>query len=400
MKKKFIKFLFIIPFYISILCIVLLKKIIHIRFGEIETRAVGHYSLPVEIYLSEKDKGINQTKHKTYDFFIQNKYVANKFLLKKWKSKFIVLPNFFIVYWNFFRRYKFGKEFLIPYRHWSDYSEKWPNVKHQHRDIHNVLPATKTHITFNDQEIKTGEKFFNSNNITGKIVIFFARDSAYHQAKKNSEDSEIRNSPIEDQTKAITSMTKKYFCLRMGSQPQNELKINDKNFLDYSFSKYNNDFNDIYILSKALFVVSTGSGFDDMAMMLRKPVVYVNATEQEYRIKPLFNHYIKLFIPKKIFSLDKKRFLTFSEIFSIGCENLQTSKDYKIRNLSLINNTMDEIKDVVDEMDQRLCGSWKDTRESVDLQTKYWEINSFKNMPEFQCKIGTKFLMNNIDLLK
>ena len=184
MKKKFIKFLFIIPFYISILCIVLLKKIIHIRFGEIETRAVGHYSLPVEIYLSEKDKGINQTKHKTYDFFIQNKYVANKFLLKKWKSKFIVLPNFFIVYWNFFRRYKFGKEFLIPYRHWSDYSEKWPNVKHQHRDIHNVLPATKTHITFNDQEIKTGEKFFNSNNITGKIVIFFARDSAYHQAKK------------------------------------------------------------------------------------------------------------------------------------------------------------------------------------------------------------------------
>jgi hypothetical protein len=62
-KKIFIKFLFIIPFYISILFIVLFKKIFHIRFGELETRAVGHYSLPIEIYLSEKDVGINKTKY-------------------------------------------------------------------------------------------------------------------------------------------------------------------------------------------------------------------------------------------------------------------------------------------------------------------------------------------------
>ena len=238
MKKIFIKFLFSIPFYISILFIVFLKKIIHIRFGEIETRAVGHFSLPIEIYLSEKDLGINKTKHKTYDFFIQNKHVANKFLLKKWKSKIIVLPYFFISYWNFFRRYEFGKEFLIPFRHWSDYSEKWPNVKHQHRDIYNVLPKTKNHITFNEDEIINGEKFFSSKKITRKIVIFFARDAAYYQLKRKSKNSEHRNSPIENQTKAIKSMAKKYFCLRMGSMSQKELKINDQNFFDYSFSKY------------------------------------------------------------------------------------------------------------------------------------------------------------------
>ena len=399
MKKIFIKFLFFVPFYISIVLIVLFKKIIHIRFGEIETRAVGHFSLPIEIYLSEKDLGINKTRHKTYDFFIQNKHVANKFLLKKWKSKITVLPYFFISFWNFFRKHEFGKEFLIPYRHWSDYSEKWPNVKHQLRDIHNVLPKTRNHITFNTAETKAGEKFFISNNITRKLVIFFARDSAYYQSKRNNEDSNFRNSPIEDQAKAIKSMTEKYFCLRMGSKPHYELKINEKNFLDYSFSKYNNEFNDIYILSKAHFVVSTGSGFEDMAMMFRKPVVLVNATETEYRNRPLFNNYIKLFIPKKIFSSQKKRFLTFSEIFSIGAENLQSINDYKERNLSLINNTSNEINDVVIEMDQRLNGKWIETDESANLQKRYWEINAFPDMPKFECKIGSKFLKENIDLL-
>jgi putative glycosyltransferase (TIGR04372 family) len=400
-KKKFlIKLILFIPFYISIFFIITLKKIFHIRFCEIETRAVGHYSLPIEIYLSEKDMGIHDSKHKTYDFFIQNDKVANQFLLEKWREHFTILPHYFIPYWNFFRKYRFGKEFLIPYRHWSDYSNIWPDIQDQFRDIYDVLPKTTNHIKFNNQEVKKGEKFFTSNNIKKKIVIFFARDFKFYENKPKSFLSDIRNSRIEDQSKAIKSMSKKYFCLRMGSNPLRELKINESNFLDYSFSEYNNEFNDLYILSKSFFVVSTGSGFDDMATMLRKPVVYVNAAEMEYRYKPLYNHYIKLFIPKKIFSNERNRLLTFSEIYDIGYENLLKSEDYIKKNLSLVNNTKEEIEDVVVEMEQRLCGSWKESKESEDLQKKYWEINSFKNMPKFQCKIGTKFLMDNIDLLK
>ena len=97
--------------------------------------------------------------------------------------------------------------------------------------------------------------------------------------------------------------------------------------------------------------------------------------------------------------MEKKRFLTFSEIFKIGNENLLTTNDYKVKNLSLVNNTPDEINDVVTEMHKRLNGEWVETDEIANLQKRYWEINAFPDMPKFECKIGSKFLKENIDLL-
>ena len=64
-------------------------------------------------------------------------------------------------------------------------------------------------------------------------------------------------------------------------------------------------------MSKCKFLVSTGSGFDQLALLFRKPIVYVNATETEYRINPIFNDLFKLYIPKKIFQKKKIGYLHF-----------------------------------------------------------------------------------------
>ena len=170
------------------------------------------------------------------------------------------------------------------------------------RDINGVSKKTKSHIKFDDNEINLGEKFFIDNKINKNPILFFARDAKY---RKDQFDSAYRNSNIEDQSKAIEEMCKNNFCIRVGSNPEKELKIKNKNFIDYSFSKYQNEFNDLYIISKCKFLVSTGSGFDQLALLFRKPIVYVNATETEYRINPIFNDLIKLYIPKKIFQKKK-----------------------------------------------------------------------------------------------
>lgn len=386
-------FIFIIIFFH------LIKKIVLVRFGELETRSIGHSSCCIDTYLHEKDLGIIPNKNRTYDIWIKNKTVANTVLLEKWRKYLNIYPHNFNFIWEYLNKYDFGKEFLIPFRHWRYYSDKWPNVGNAYRDINNVLDKSNPHINFTPEEIKIGEKFFKENNISKKPILFFARDSKYYQKKKGSELSNIRNSPITDQIKAIEEMCKNNFCIRIGSAANMELKIKNNNFLDYSFSNYRSDLNDLYIMSKCRFLVSTGSGIEQIALLFRKPIVLVNATETEYRLNPLFNPLYKLFIPKKIFSLKKNRFLTFSEIFKIGCDNLQTSKDYLKRNLILINNTEKEIKDVVIEMDLRLQGKWIETYEAVNLQKKYWKINSFKDMPEIKCKIGSNFLKENVSLL-
>lgn len=397
----FLNIILLIVFLPLIVLIISIKKFILVRFGEIETRAVGHYGLPIEIYLSELEQGYHKTTTPTYDIWIRNKNVANKLILKKWKEYLNIYPPVFKVIWIFFRNFEFGKEFLIPYRHWRDYSEKWPNVGHQMRDINNVLSKTKCHFKFSKDEKLSSENFLKKNNINSKIVIFFARDSKYRESKISSKinEAEIRNCSIETYKKTIFNMLTKYNCIRMGSDPESKLKIEHKNFLDYSFCESKSELNDLYILSKCHFIVSSGSGFDQLGIMFRRPVVLVNAVENEYRYNPLYNSSIKLFIPKKIFSEDKNRLLTFKEIFDIGAYNLNATSKYIKQNLKVIDNTPDEINDVVEEMEKRLIGNWVDTESEIDLQNRYWEINKLPNMPTFECKIGAKFLKNNLDLL-
>ena len=79
-----------------------------IKIGEVETRSVGHYSKSIDIYLSEKKifkKTINQKP--TLEIWFTNKFVANKFLLKKWKDILFIIPynkflNFIFVNLFFF----------------------------------------------------------------------------------------------------------------------------------------------------------------------------------------------------------------------------------------------------------------------------------------------------------
>ena len=121
-------------------------------------------------------------------------------------------------------------------------------------------------------------------------------------------------------------MVNKYNCVRMGSDPENELKIEHKNFFDYSFSNFKSELNDLFILSKCHFIVSSGSGFDQLGIMFRRPVVLVNAVENEYRHNPLYNLH-KIIYTQKIFSKDKNRLLTFKEIFDIGAHNLNVTSN-------------------------------------------------------------------------
>jgi len=382
---------------LTIMIVLALKKIIIIRFGDLETRAIGHFGLGTEIYLSEQK--ILSKKKIFYDIWIKDKKVANYFLLKKLKEKIKIFPHHFKDVYKFFKKKsKLFKAHLIPMRHPDDYSDRWPKVTHQMRDVNSVLGRTKCNIEFSSEENRLGNLLLKKLNIKNNFIIFFSRDSTYRDKKLIT--SAPRNSSILLQKKSIKRMSKNYFCIRMGSKTEFELKIKSKNFLDYSFSKYRSEFNDLFLVSNCKFLVSTGSGFDHLAILFRKPVVLVNAVETEYRYNPLYNSSIKIFIPKKIYSKKLERLLTFSEIFKIGAHNLQTGEDYEKRSLFVIDNDEEEILQTVIEMDNLISNKIEYTKSEENLQKKYWDLNKLPNMPKFSCRIGTYFLKKNIELLK
>ena len=134
----FIQIIILFPIIVLIICI---YPIIKIRIFEIETRAIGHFSKSIEIFLSELQLNIHSKKRTIYIWF-PNKFISNKFLFKKWKEIILIFPRVIIEpIFIFFKKIPYGSFFLTPYRHWSQYNS-WKNPW-QAIDIYNVLGKTR-----------------------------------------------------------------------------------------------------------------------------------------------------------------------------------------------------------------------------------------------------------------
>jgi len=105
--------------------------------------------------------------------------------------------------------------------------------------------------------------------------------------------------------------------------------------------------------------------------MSRRPIVYVNYS-------PLgFIHTFRsefLTITKKYLSVSSGSELTLSQIVSGGSAFYLHTKNYEDSGIKLIENTPEEILDVVIEMLERLNGTWIPHIDDDTLQKKFWDI--------------------------
>ena len=80
---------------------------------------------------------------------------------------------------------------------------------------------------------------------------------------------------------------------------------------------------------------------------------------------------------------------------------------YEEKGVDFIDNTPEEIRDVVIEMAERLAGTWQAHPDDEALQQRFWEIfptdavnaNGVPYHGEIHSRYGTKFLRNNKEWL-
>ena len=422
MKKSITAFkLFLqVPLYFIYLPILffiyLISPIILIKFSPLRSSRIGPFASTTELYLCERDAGINQPKKNYLDlFYLPYRANANEQLAKMFKRSIKIYPEFLMTPFYYLNKF-ISIFFYFSKKHDISHNSVCFNNEH---DIYNLLENSKPHIEFTLDEEKKGKEYLNEIGLKqgDKFVCIIARDQAYLNKFFDGDTVHThRNVNIDNFILAAEELTKRgYFVIRMGKAVVSSIKSKNPKIIDYAMSNKRNDFLDVYLGAKCFFCLSSHTGFDNIPVIFRKPVAYISIP-----IASFFTHNKdSIVITRHHYSIEKKRNLTLSEIVSSEIARNLWSSVLKQENLNIAESSSQDIKNLSIEITERLEGNWKDTDEDIRLQKKFWEIYSSspftsefthdvrpvdlkasnKLHGKIKIRFGTKFLKNNIDWL-
>lgn len=397
--KRVLRILRKVPLFILAIPVVVMIRLIKlwllVRWGSLASGRIGHFAANTELYLCERDAGINVPGQRHVDIFFMERPICNQQLAKMWKRILHVWPAWIPPFILRVNR-------LIP---GGAVYEIGNNTQHD-RDVHNLLDRFPPHLKFTAEEEVCGEAGLRMMGIpTGTpFVCLIVRDCAYldaHQSKDwsyhNYRDSDIQNYVLAAEELADRG----YFVIRMGVKVRKAIKSGHPRVIDYAANGMRSDFMDVYLGAKCAFCISTATGFDTLPLIFRRPIVVVNQVPLGY-LYTFRSQFIG--ITKHHISVQKDRELTLREIFSNGVGFALRTSDYESKGIQLIENTPEEIRDVVVEMAERLNGTWQPGPDDDALQRRFWEIypvdakDIYQNRPlhgEIRSRFGAQFLRDN-----
>ena len=415
--RSFIYLLLQIPFYLISIPLVFIIRLMKpwylVRWQELDSNRIGNYSATPELYCCEKDAGINIPSQRFVDFFYLRKYVCNKQLDKMWRRSLIILPTWLLLPLCRVNRF-IGFFIANGQEHEIGPIVDKVNLWHdKERDVHSLIDKFPVHISFTSDEEFKGKEILKKFGVPkeAKFICLQVRDSAYLDRHdeiiaRDWSYQNYRDGDIDKYVLAAEELANRgYYIFRMGVKVLKPLKSPNPKIIDYVNSGMRSDFMDIYLGAKCTFCISTGAGFDGIPFIFRKPITYMYLP-----LGYLYTYSDKyLTITKHQINKKNQKELTISEIFSSNVAVSLDGNEFKQNDVELRENSPEEIRDIVIEMDDRLNGNWKETKEDKILQEKFWSIFeenmkklNFKKIlhGKIKARFGAKYLRNNQDWIK
>lgn len=392
--RKAIKFIINLPLLCLAAPFVFLirisKPLFFIRMGRIRNDRIGHFSAEPEFYLCNRETVASSKQF--YDLFYYEFFRSCNYQLKKmWSRTLLVSP---------FIRWVYMLNDMIPG------GSKHKINDRNSRDLTGSIDKFSSHISFTKKEEEYGfAELKNKLNISKgeKFICLYLRDSAYLQKKypgRNWYYHEYRNAKIKNYIQSVEFLEQKgYKVIRMGNEAEERLDLKSENIVDYSFLKnINKDFMDIFLSSKCYFFIGTSGGLIGVPMVFRRPIAFTNSIPLGHAWAWSKND---MFIPKKLWSKSKKRFLAYKEIMESGVGLYLFTQNYDNDGLEVIENTSEEILDLIGEMEGRLAETWETKEEDEILQNRFRTVFNGSNLHgKILSRIGAKFLRNNLELME
>jgi len=356
----------------ALLFIILIRRIYLVRLHQLPSSRIGLFAAHVELYCCEIDAGINVPDQKYIDLFYMEKDVCNEQLAIMWSREIIVTPYFFGLFLQ-----KIEHLMSILEVRFTSLNVHFIGVTQGDRDVNNLLDASPNHLNFIQEEEDRGGNKLRSFGVTdnAKFVCLIVRDSAYLESrpyKGNWSYHNYRDTDIQTYVMAAEELTKMgYFVFRMGAAVNKSIETNNPRIIDYAANGMRNDFMDIYLGAKCDFCISVGTGFDAIPSIFRRPIAYVNNTPLGY-FTTWSNRF--LLLSQHHYSTKDDNELSLKEIIDRGATLCYSVECYDEKNIKLINNTPEEIRDQVVEMAKRLEGTWIPDSIDKTLQESFWSV--------------------------
>lgn len=379
---------------VAVLGIRLIRPFFLVRIEGLFSSRIGHFVGNTELYLCRRDAGINVPIQRHADFFYMERLISNQQLAIMWKRVLRIGPS-----WMLAPIVRINR--LIPGGELHEIGQitEWG-------DIHNLLDQFPTHLHFTVEEEARGDAELSLMGlpIGAKFVCLNVRDSAFLAEQLPMYDwsyHSYRDCDIQNYVLAAEALSSRgYFVIRMGAKVHATIATSDPKVIDYATNGMRNDFMDIYLGAKCAFCITTGTGWDTVPQMFRKPIVYTN-------LLPLgeitTSRSVFLTISKKHVWKVSQKTLSLCEIFSYGVGYCSASIQYESKGVTLIENTPEEIRDVALEMEERIEGIWKSQPGDETLQSRFWEVfptNAVDSQGrryhgEIRSRFGAMYLRNN-----
>ena len=332
--------LIFLPFALGFIALILLlRPFVVIKFFKVNQWRIGHLLAEVEIArINALGDSTNKKNYVIYYFPEQR--VANEYVVQMWKR---VLPNVT------------GSWGWILYALATNLPLRNLIVKVKVRDEFGRFILSSPNWEFTPEEIVFGQKFLNSVGcVDNNFVCLMVRDSTYLKTIRSDKSFDFykyRDSDISTYVFAAEALTKLgYIVFRMGQIVKDPIYTANPKIIDYATNGMRSEFLDVYLGANCKFCVSTGTGWDCIPQLFRRPMMYLNVVgfSEDLITNPF------IIYPKTYKDLATNAILTLSQIAERGIANEVRSPAIDASETVIEDLSAESIRDAVLEMTNRL----------------------------------------------
>ena len=208
------------------------------------------------------------------------------------------------------------------------------------------------------------------------FVCLNVRDSTFMSATRTRDMRyhNYRESDILTYVKAAEALAEMgYTVFRMGAIVKEPLISKHPRVIDYATNGMRTEFLDIFLGAHCTFCISTGSGWDSVPTIFRRPLMLVNhlpTFETSTITLPI------MIYPKTLSNKQTNNNLSLEEICAKNIVTSHSSHKYADAGVEIRDLSSQDLVEAVTEMAQRVEGTFVETPEQKEMQAKLKHILS------------------------